>query len=191
MTAWIKMISDEEASPELAQVLTLARTPAGTVDNVMRVHSLRPHTMEGHVMLYRAALHNDDNTLPAWFSETIACYVSILNRCDYSLTNHWANAQHLINNPQRADEILAALQADTPEQAFSGAELAILRYTRKLTVSPQDMQEADVIAMRTEGVSDGDILEVNQVVGYFCYVNRLLNGLGVTLAGDVVGYYNK
>ncbi|MGB0867873.1 MAG: hypothetical protein ACPGSC_15280, partial [Granulosicoccaceae bacterium] len=45
--------------------------------------------------------------------------------------------------------------------------------------------------MRQAGVSDGEILEVNQVVGYFCYANRLLNGLGVSLAGDVIGYYEQ
>jgi len=39
MSAWIKMISDEEASPELLEILKIARTPHGTVDNVMRVHS--------------------------------------------------------------------------------------------------------------------------------------------------------
>jgi len=55
MTAWIKMIVDEDADPALLEVLKLARTPHGTVDNVMRVHSLRPNTMRGHVVLYRAS----------------------------------------------------------------------------------------------------------------------------------------
>ena len=64
MAAWIDMISDEDASKELKEVLDLARTPHGTVDNVMRVHSLRPNTMKGHVTLYRAALHDDANTIP-------------------------------------------------------------------------------------------------------------------------------
>ena len=85
MSAWIEMISDEDADDELLETLKLARTPHGTVDNVMRVHSLRPATMRGHVTLYRAALHDETNTLPAWFQETIASYVSILNHCPYSL----------------------------------------------------------------------------------------------------------
>ncbi|MGI9423819.1 MAG: alkylhydroperoxidase, partial [Hyphomicrobiaceae bacterium] len=103
MSAWIKMISDEDASDELLDVLKLARTPHGTVDNVMRVHSLRPNTMRGHVILYRAALHDETNTIPTWFQETISSYVSILNDCPYSLANHWANARHLINDDRRAD----------------------------------------------------------------------------------------
>ena len=189
MSAWIKMIDDDEADPNLLETLKLARTPHGTVDNVMRVHSLRPNTMKGHVVLYRAALHDDANTIPEWFQETVASYVSILNDCPYSLANHWANARHLIGDTARADEIEAALQGHRPETTFSGGELAMLRYAEKLTKNPGSMVQADVIAMRDQGVDDGQILEVNQIIGYFNYVNRCLNGLGVTTDGDIVGYY--
>ena len=189
MSAWIKMVSDEEADDELLEVLKLARTPHGTVDNVMRVHSLRPNTMRGHVILYRAALHDDANTLPMWLQETISSYVSILNNCNYSLANHWSNARHLIGDEQRADTIEAALRSRCPEEVFHGRELALLRYAEKLTRDPGGMVEDDVKALKAEGVDDGEILEANQIVGYFNYVNRLLNGLGVTTAGDIVGYY--
>ena len=81
MSAWIRMISDAEADEELLDALSLSRTPHGTVDNVLRVHSLRPATMRGHMTLYRAVLHDDGNSIPAWFQETISSYVSILNDC--------------------------------------------------------------------------------------------------------------
>jgi alkylhydroperoxidase family enzyme len=48
----------------------------------------------------------------------------------------------------------------------------------------------DVSRLRKAGIDDGEILEVNQIVGYFNYVNRCLNGLGVTTDGDIVGYYS-
>ena len=51
------------------------------------------------------------------------------------------------------------------------------------------MIEAEVINLRDNGVDDGQILELNQIIGYFNYVNRLLNGLGVTTSGDTVGFY--
>jgi len=191
VAAWIKMIGDEEADEALRAVLDLARTPHGTVDNVMRVHSLRPNTLRGHVILYRAALHDVANTLPMWLQETIASYVSMLNDCPYSLANHWANARHLIGDDARADAIEAALKADSPERAFAGAELELLRYARKLTRTPGRMERADVARLQEAGVDDGEILEANQIIGYFNYVNRLLNGLGVTTEGDVIGYYAK
>ena len=191
MSAWIKMISDEEADGTLKKALDFARTPHGTVDNVMRVHSLRPSTMTGHVVLYRACLHNDQNTIPMWFQEVISSYVSTLNSCAYSYANHWANACHLMSDPDRAEMIEEAFQIRAPEHAFEGAQLAMLRYAEKLTLSPGDVQEADVAALKNEGINDGEILEANQIIGYFNYVNRLLNGLGVSTDGDIVGYYKK
>ncbi|WP_209509354.1 MULTISPECIES: peroxidase-related enzyme [unclassified Ruegeria] len=189
MSAWIRMISDEEAEAPLKAVLDLARTPHGTVDNVMRVHSLRPNTMKGHVVLYRACLHDDSNTIPMWFQEVVSSYVSTLNTCPYSYANHWANARHLIGDDARADKIEAALKAQRPQDAFDGEHLEALIYAEKLTVSPGTMVESDVTALRHAGWDDGEILEINQIVGYFNYANRLLNGLGVTTDGDVVGYY--
>ena len=189
MTAWIEMIADEKADEALRRVFDTARAPSGNLDNVMRVHSLRPHTMLGHLALYRSVLHHEGNSLPTWFLEVVGSYTAWLNLCDYSFTNHWTNARHLIGDEQRSDEIGAALKADRPEAAFEGKELALLRYTRKLTLSPQDMVEADVAALRAAGAEDGEILEVNQVCGYFNYVARCLNGLGVSLKGDIVGYY--
>ena len=191
MSAWIDMISDDDADETLKAALDQARTPHGTVDNVMRVHSLRPSTMNGHVVLYRACLHDATNTVPMWFQEVIASYVSTLNDCAYSYANHWSNARHLIGDDARADAVEMALKARTPQTAFDGAELAALRYTEKLTLYPGEMVEEDVAALRKAGWGDGEILEINQIIGYFNYANRLLNGLGVTTDGDVVGYYKK
>jgi len=190
MSAWIRMISEDEADADVAAALEGARTPHGTVDNVLRVHSLRPNTMRGHMTLYRAVLHDDANTLPTWLQETVASYVSMLNDCSYSLTNHWANARHLMADDAKADAIEAAMRARRPEEALAGRELALMHYAEKLTLRPGEMTEADVAALRAAGLDDGEILEANQIVCYFNYVNRSINGLGVTTAGDIVGYYS-
>ena len=189
MSAWIRMIPDEDADEQLKATLDLARTPHGTVDNVMRVHSLRPNTMKGHVILYRACLHDQVNTVPMWFQEVIGSYVSTLNTCPYSYANHWANARHLIADDAHADMLETSLKARRPQDAFDGVHLAALSYAQKLTLSPGTMTESDVKGLKDAGWEDGEILEINQIVGYFNYANRLLNGLGVTTEGDVVGYY--
>lgn len=189
MTAWIHMIPVAEATGTLAAAYELVKTPHGTVDNVMKAHSLRPHTMQGHVALYRSVLHNPDNTLPFWFLEVVASYVSICNRCTYSFTHHFTNARRLIADKARSALILSALEARSPEQAFEGKELALLRYAGKLTTDVGHMERPDIQALHAAGANDGEILEVNQVTAYFNYSNRLLNGLGVTTEGDVIGYY--
>ena len=190
MSAWIHMVPEEQASGELAEMYELVKTPHGTVDNVMKAHSLRPHTMRGHVVLYRSVLHHPGNIVPLWFLETVAAYVSIINECAYSLTHHWRNAASLIGDPERAAAVRAALDEGAPEQVFSGKELELLRYAGKLTRSPGGIERADWDAMKEAGAEDAEILEVNQVCAYFNYSNRLLNGLGVTTEGDVIGFYD-
>ncbi len=54
-------------------------------------------------------------------------------------------------------------------------------YVEKLTLKPWEMSEADVSALRKSGFSDSAILDINQVTGYYAYVNRLADGLGVEL----------
>jgi alkylhydroperoxidase family enzyme len=98
-----------------------------------------------------------------------------------------ALARRLLADQPRADKIYRAFFEGRPEDAFDGKELALLRYARKLTAQVADMVEADVAALRASGASDGEILEINQVCAYFNYSNRLLNGLGVTTKGDVLG----
>jgi len=191
MSAWIKMIKDSEADPELKEILNQARTPHGTVDNVMRVHSLRPNTMKGHMALYRSCLHDNSNTIPQWFQETISSYVSILNSCEYSLANHWHNAKHLINDNRKSKKIFEALKNRKPGEYFDGAELALLNYTEKLTLNPSEMVESDVVNLKNLGIEDGEILEANQIICYFNYVNRSINGLGITTEGDTVGFYKN
>jgi len=189
MSAWIEMISEENATGALREMYEQARTPHGTVDNVMKAHSLRPHTLQGHIALYRSVLHHPDITLPLWFLEVVASYTSIKNNCAYSLTHHFLNARRLLNEEKRADDIYAALQDGEPQRVFSGKELALLNYAAKLTVRVGSMEKSDIDTLHAANCDDGEILEVNQVVAYFNYSNRLLNGLGVTTEGDAVGYY--
>ena len=189
--AWISMVEDEEADDQLKKIFDVARTPHGTLDNVMRIHSLRPASMIGHVTLYKSVLHSDEITLPLWFLEVIAAYVSILNSCEYSLTHHWNNAVRLIDNAQRVEAIQTALRSQSFENTFNEKEIAILHYSKKLTCHVGNLKKVDVIKLKQAGCDDGEILEVNQVIAYFNYSNRVLNGLGVSLDGDKIGYYSS
>ena len=190
MTAWIRMLSDEEAGGDLREALALARTPHGTVDNVMRVHSLRPSTLRGHVALYRATLHDDTNTLPAWLQECIASYVSILNDCPYSLANHWrtrvissATTTGRIGSRRRSRRAGRRILRGPGPRAHAICREAHPPAGRRGAVGRRSLVRDR--ARRRE------ILEANQIIGYFNYVNRCLNGLGVTTEGDVVGYYRS
>lgn len=50
-----------------------------------------------------------------------------------------------------------------------------------LTVSPWAMTEQDLAPLRAVGLTDTDLVDANQLVAYFNYVNRVADGLGVEL----------
>jgi uncharacterized peroxidase-related enzyme len=59
--------------------------------------------------------------------------------------------------------------------------MAMLAYAEKLTARPGDVVEADVEALRSVGFSDRDVLDLCEVVAYYAYTNRIVDGLGVSL----------
>ena len=64
---------------------------------------------------------------------------------------------------------------------ISGQDRAMLGYALKLTLEPWNMVENDVENLRQSGFADTEILDINQITGYFAFVNRLADGLGVEL----------
>lgn len=185
--AWIDIIEDDGASARLRALFDRIRGPDGHVDNIMQVHGLRPHTLEGHMALYKAVLHHTGNALPTWLLEAVGVYVSLLNGCGYCVEHHFAGLRRLLQDDGRAAAVRAALEDDAPEAAFEGRELAALGYARTLTLAPGEVEEGDVVLLREAGLDDGEILEVNQVVSYFAYANRTVLGLGVDTVGDTLG----
>ena len=57
----------------------------------------------------------------------------------------------------------------------------MLSYAVKLSLEPWKMGEADIQELRDAGFSNSGILDIVQVTGYYAYVNRLADGLGVEL----------
>jgi alkylhydroperoxidase family enzyme len=49
----------------------------------------------------------------------------------------------------------------------------------KLTHHAAEVDEQDVDALRTHGLADVDVSDAIQVVGYFNYVTRVADGVGI------------
>ncbi len=184
---WIRTIAYGDATATLRELYQRAMGSGDRIDNILTAHSLRPHTLEGHLHLYKRVLHHPANRVPKWMLEAIGVYVSALNGCSYCVDHHTQGLRRLLGDDARWQAMHAALLADRPEAVFERRELEMLRYARRLTLSLRDMSEADVGELRSAGLDDGEILEVNQVVAYFAYANRTVLGLGITTEGDILG----
>jgi uncharacterized peroxidase-related enzyme len=186
--AWIDVVSYEAATGRLKKLYDRVKGPNNNVDNIMMMHSLRPHTMEGHMAIYKYVLHHTNNTIPKWFLETLGVWVSSLNNCAYCVEHHFSGLQRLLNDEKRGLALRQAIEArDLSNAPLSNAEKCAMQYARELTLNPSAIQEKQIEALRSEGYTDGEILEINQVSAYFSYANRTVLGLGCSTVGDILG----
>jgi len=187
---YIEVIHPDEAEGRLRRIYDRVTGPGGQVDNVLQIHSLRPHTLEGHMALYKSVLHHPRNDLPKWFLEAIGVLVSLLNDCSYCARHHAAGMKRQMpGDTEKYEDCLEQLHRDHPGEPFSDAEQAALEYARKLTIAPGFVVAADLTPMREAGYGDGEIFEVNQVAAYFAYANRTVTGLGVHTEGEALGLF--
>lgn len=184
---WIRTIPYEEAEGKVKDLYERIKGPNNNVDNIMMAHSLRPHSMEGHMALYKNVLHHSRNTIPKWLLEAIGVCVSIINQCEYCIEHHYEGMRKLIEDDQRSQSIREALEEGDPSKVFESKELATMNYAVKLTTNPQNISPDDIEKLRINNVDDGEILEINQVAAYFAYANRMVLGLGINKSGDIIG----
>jgi len=185
--SWIEVISFDKAKGKLKSLYEKVTGPSNNVDNIMMVHSLRPHTMVGHMAIYKNVLHNSANTLPKWYLETLGVYVSMLNKCDYCIEHHFEGLKRLLNDDKKSKEIRKELENDSFKSIEKDGYQQGLLYAKKLTLYPNQLVKNEIVDLKEKGITEGEILEINQVVSYFNYANRTVLGLGVTTKGDVLG----
>ena len=78
-------------------------------------------------------------------------------------------------------EHVDVLASDDPSPALTPAQVALLAYVKKLTLTPAACRRKDVEQLRELGCTDEEIHGTVQVAAYFNYINRVADALGVDL----------
>ena len=78
-----------------------------------------------------------------------------------------------------SDEQRQAVQEDYRSAGLTPREVALLDFAVKLTVHPRDVRRDDLEALRGHGLNDEQLVDAVQCIGYFNFINRVLDGLGV------------
>lgn len=74
---------------------------------------------------------------------------------------------------------MASVRREPLEAELSVRERAIVHYVEKMTRRPAAMCAADMEPLRAAGLEDRGILQVCAIAGFFNYVNRMADALGV------------
>jgi len=70
------------------------------------------------------------------------------------------------------------IQDDYAKAELEPRTMRLLDFAKKLTLDPRGMSRDDAEKLRANGFTDTDVVDAVQLIGYFNYVNRVLDGLG-------------
>lgn len=79
---------------------------------------------------------------------------------------------------------MTALASDHAVAALDEADRAMLDYAARLTLTPGEIRDTDVDALRASGFDDRAIHDICAVTAYYAFVNRIADGLGVELEDE-------
>jgi len=182
--SWIDEIGANEAEGALADTYARLIKQRGKVANILKVHSLNPAALGNHLDLYMTLMFGKSG-LSRMEREAIAVVVSANNECEYCINHHTESLRHYLDNEETLNMLATADGLETLEPRLSN----IVRYSEKLTSAPGAMTEIDLGELRAVGLSDGDILDLTLIVGYFNFVNRIAMGLGVAYSAEELSGY--
>ena len=86
---------------------------------------------------------------------------------------------------ERADAFVESVARDWRAATLSPADAALCAFAAKLTHRQDRMTPADLDSLRAHGFDDRAIHDAVQVIGYFNYVTRVADALGVELENFV------
>tara|TARA_B100000475_G_scaffold201154_1_gene187717 strand:+ start:123 stop:737 length:615 start_codon:yes stop_codon:yes gene_type:complete len=190
--AWVDVIYQKDATDNLKLAYEAVKGKDGTVENLYLAMSQTPEVIKPAEDHYVAVLHNPNSPLKPWFAELVSTYVAILCGCKYAYLNHGENFEYYFGNRKRSKAILSSLHEGSWEAELVSEYKNIvpaLKFSKKLTLSPDNMTKDDIDNLRAVGFDDKEISYIVQIVSSFAYWSRMINALG-TKIGKTIGFAN-
>jgi uncharacterized peroxidase-related enzyme len=172
---WITTIPWTDAEGVLREAYDWQAERLGAPAEFTQLGSLYPEIVYERLRMYRA-VEGCPSGLSDVERQAAALATSAVNR-----TAHCASGLRLKLGALGADAAWIDAMWEDPDTAASGDGRldAIVRHAVLLSRRPGDVRAADLDALRAHGLSDLDLLDLNNMVAYYNYVNRVANGLGL------------
>ena len=82
---------------------------------------------------------------------------------------------------QFTDEQISQIVTDFQTADVDETTKAILEFAVKVTKAAPTLTPADLERLRSYGLTDEALFAIVEVVGFFCYVNRIADAFGIEL----------
>lgn len=80
--AWIDTINERDTDGSLKDQYAKLKDSRSGVDNILKIHSLNPESLDAHVQLYKTIMYGK-SPIRRVNREMIAVLVSSINQCHY------------------------------------------------------------------------------------------------------------
>jgi uncharacterized peroxidase-related enzyme len=172
---WIETVPWDEASGELKEAYDWQAQKLGAPAEFTQLGSLYPELVAERLRLYRV-VEGCPSALSPIERQAAALVASVLNS-----TEHCASGLRLkLGDLGAPPDVVAAVERDPADVETGDARFdAICAYAATLTRDPGATTAAHLDDLRRLGLSDLDLLDLNNIVAYYCYINRVATGLGL------------
>jgi len=134
------------------------------------------------LLAYHDVILRGPSPLTAAERELIAAFVSGLNACGFCYGAHTAIAEALGID----ENVFTVLMDEGIDNAPIDEKFKpVLRYVEILTKSPSSIRPSDSQAVRDAGWNDEAIHDAAVVCALFNFMNRLIEGTGITTNADI------
>ena len=173
--AWIRTVLWNEATGLLRRAYDWQAKRLGEPTAYTQLGSLYPDLVMQRLHLYKTVEACPSGLTPIE-RQMAALVTSALNETPHCSSGLVLKLESLGADPRFLHRVL-----DDARSARSGDPRldAIMDYAVKLTLTPGRITEEDIQTLRAQGFDDIDILDINNMVAYYCYTNRVANGLGL------------
>ena len=170
--AWRNVVTLDDATTEQIDVLTESHPKAKTSDYyLLLVHA--PEILRQRSAVFNAIMYQPGGLARAE-RELGATVVSRINGCVYCASVHAQRFEQLAKRRDSIEQVFA----NPATAGVSPREQALIRFSIDLTRAPSAMGSVDILALRTAGLNDAEILDLTHSIAIFAWANRLMLTLG-------------
>ncbi len=159
---------------DLRAYFSVCEEKLGLVPNVLRTYSRHQDKLRAFSALYNSVMLADSK-LSKLEREMVAVVVSSANRCFYCLVAH-GQAVRQLSGDAELGEMLAMNYRVAP---LDNRVRAILDFAWKLTVEPWTVVDSDREALKQVGLTDDEVFDLSDVVGFFNMSNRFATAVDI------------
>ncbi len=155
-------------APDLQKYFGICDEKIGFLPNVLAAYSFDESKLRAFIGLYNN-LMLDDSALSKLEREMIAVVVSAQNHCYYCLVAHGQAVRQMSGDPALGELLAMNYRA----AKLTKKQRAMLDFAYKMTVTPDQVGEADREALRKAGHADRAIWDIAAVAAFFNMTNRM------------------